>query len=347
MRLILLAVVAACALVGLGLATASGLVRMAAAFGLAAGAVLALCPGYIGVLAGLGWGQPIRPEGPALHQVKAGTPTAGGLVILLGIFLGAGFLFTPAERPVALALGLALAGCAGLGFLDDHRKLTRGRNLGLRARDKLAGQVLVGLLLAVICYWIHGPSWPLWVPGAGLIQVPAPAGALLVVLVMVSVTNAVNLTDGLDGLAAGASALALAAYAVIGVWQSRPEVAVFAAAGAGACLGFLRENRHPARIFMGDVGSLGLGGLLAGLAAVTATQLLLPLLGGIFAIEAISVILQVAYFKRTGGKRLFRMSPLHHHFEQLGWPETRVTVRFWAAEALLAAAALGCYRIWA
>jgi len=220
---------------------------------------------------------------------------------------------------------VVLAGAA-LGMVDDLNKVLKKRNLGLRARDKLAVQGLVGLGLGA---WMVATRPD---PGVVLPFVGFVAGGWLVWLVAVGVTasamNSVNLTDGLDGLAAGSCAVALLAYAVVAGASGHPDLAVAAAGLAGACLGFLWHNGYPARVFMGDTGSLGLGGALAAMALLTRTEFLLVLIGGVFVAEAGSVILQVAWFKSTGGRRLFRMSPLHHHFELGGLHEVQVTIRF-------------------
>ena len=248
----------------------------------------------------LKYGQSIREEGPASHQKKSGTPTMGGVMIVLGVTLAA-LLFAPLTATTLLALFIFL-GHFALGFADDYIKVVKKRNLGLRAYQKLAGQILV-----------------------------------LIVFVLVGTSNAVNLTDGLDGLAAGTVAVAALFYAAL-TYGTDGGLTVFSTAIIGACIGFLWYNHHPARIFMGDTGSLALGGALAAVAILSRTELLLPVVGFVFFCEALSVILQVVSFQ-TRGKRIFRMSPIHHHFELGGWSETRVVYTFWvvgAAAALLA-----------
>ncbi len=296
-------------------------------------AVVAM-PAYLGWARTRGWGQVIRTEGPAEHHLKAGTPTMGGLV-LLAAGLAAGLWWPTPSWDVLVFRMVVLVGAA-LGMVDDLNKVLKNRNLGLRARDKLAAQGLLGLGLGA---WLVAtrPN-----PGVVLPLVGFVAGAWLVWAVAVAVTasamNAVNLTDGLDGLAAGTCAVALLAYAAVAATSGHPDLAVSASGLAGACLGFLWYNSFPARVFMGDTGSLGLGGALAALALLTRTEFLLVLIGGIFVAEAGSVILQVAWFKSTGGRRFFRMSPLHHHFELGGLHEVQVTTRFVLVGLVLALA---------
>lgn len=307
--------------------------REAAAAGLMGlGLAVAAMPAYLLWAKTLGWGQVIRQEGPQEHHSKAGTPTMGGLVLLASGLLASLWWREPSADLVAFRLVVIL--CALLGIVDDLKKVLRNRNLGLRARDKLAAQGLIGLALGGWLVWTQpnpGVVFPLlgFVGGAWLMW-------LFAILVTTSTVNAVNLTDGLDGLAGGTSAVALLAYVVVASASGHPGLAVAAAAMAGACLGFLWHNAFPARVFMGDTGSLGLGGAFAALALLTRTEFLLMVIGGVFVAEAVSVILQVAYFKKTGGKRIFRMSPLHHHFEMGGLHEVQVTARFVVVGAALA-----------
>ncbi|MBX6377924.1 MAG: phospho-N-acetylmuramoyl-pentapeptide-transferase, partial [Clostridia bacterium] len=282
-------------------------------------------------------GQAVRPEGPAAHLGKAGTPTMGGLSFVGGA-VAATLAWAPRTAGTLVLLATFVA-FAAIGFGADFIKVIRRRPLGLRAREKLAGQVAAGLLLA------GGALAAL--PAANLLSVPFLAELWLlrpvlfvpfVVFVAVATANAVNLADGLDGLVAGATAIAAGAFAWMAAAADGPgaaEAACFAAALVGGCLGFLPYNRHPARMFMGDTGALALGGGLAAVAAWLRAELFLPLIGGLYVLEALSVMVQVVSF-RLLGRRLLRMSPLHHHFELVGWSEPTVVRRFWAAALFFA-----------
>lgn len=304
---------------------------------LAASLVTAAAPRLIPELHKLKFGQSIREEGPKSHQAKSGTPTMGGIMIILSI-AAAVLVICPLTLEVALALGIML-GHFLLGFLDDYIKVVKKQNLGLRAKQKLLGQIIIAVLTA--CY--AGLPTDLWVPFAGNIDLGAGFYALLL-FVVVGTSNAVNLTDGLDGLAAGTVTAASLAYMLICLWLGRLELAVFCAAMAGACLGFLKYNRHPARIFMGDTGSLALGGALAAVGILTHTEVLLAVIGIVFVCEAMSVIIQVVSFK-TRGRRVFLMSPVHHHFELKGWSENKVVRNFWLAGVAGGLAGLLLFRI--
>lgn len=301
--------------------------------------VIALIAGpvFIPVLRRLKFGQSIRQEGPERHYAKAGTPTMGGVIILLGLIISA-VLFAGNSTEVWLALFITI-GHGLIGFLDDFIKVVLKRSLGLKARQKLAGQIIMAVALAYIGSVYFGRGTDLWIPLVGVNVDFGPLYYVLIFFVLVGTTNAVNLTDGLDGLAAGTTVVAALAYAAIAASFGKPDLAVFSVALAGACLGFLKYNSYPARIFMGDTGSLALGGALASVAVLTKTELLLVIVGGVFVVEALSVIIQVISFKSTG-KRVFRMSPIHHHFELGGWSETRVVTVFWLAGAFCGAAAL-------
>jgi len=303
-------------------------------------------PFLIPVLRILKFGQNIREEGPQRHLAKAGTPTIGGLIFLCGIVVA---VLVMAERPYSLGiislLGLTLA--FGLvGFIDDFLKILHKKNLGLKAKQKLAAQFLIALVFAFVAVKLLGRGTIIGIPFShqtfdlGVWYYP------LLALVVVSATNTVNLTDGLDGLAAGCVAVSAIGYILIsllavntGVLQglavNSGDLTVFAAALVGGCLGFLRFNYYPARVFMGDCGSLALGGALAGLAILTCSELVLIILGGVYVMEALSVLIQVISFQ-TRGKRIFRMSPLHHHFELGGWSEVKVVIVFWTMSALFA-----------
>jgi len=309
---------------------------------LRAGAVsFAICavltPVLIPILRRLRYGQRIRPQGPERHRAKAGTPTMGGMAIVLAALPAATALGGLGARSVAALI--VTAGYAALGFADDYLKVAARRPLGLRARYKLAVQLLLGLGLAFAALGPLGGSASVAVPFSGLEIDLGAAYPLFALLVLVGSTNAVNLTDGLDGLAAGLSTIGLGAYALLAWSLGMNALAAFAAAFAGASAGFLLYNRHPARVFMGDTGSLALGAALASVAVLSGTELWLVVIGGVFVVETLSVIVQVAWFQMTG-RRIFRMSPIHHHFELSGWSEPRVVLAFWAAGLALAAAAL-------
>lgn len=285
---------------------------------------------FLPLLHRLKYGQSIREEGPASHQQKSGTPTMGGVMIVLAV-TAATLLFAPLTVTTLLALFIFL-GHFLLGFADDYIKVVKKRNLGLRAYQKLLGQLGIALVTILIGRHFLGHDTSVWVPVLGTSLDIGAWYYVLVVFVLVGTSNAVNLTDGLDGLAAGTVAVAALFYAIL-LYGTDSSLMAFSAAIIGACVGFLWYNHHPARIFMGDTGSLALGGALAGIAILSRTEALLPIVGIIFVCEALSVILQVASFK-TRGKRIFRMSPIHHHFELGGWRETRVVYTFWGVGAL-------------
>ncbi|WP_199619000.1 phospho-N-acetylmuramoyl-pentapeptide-transferase [Paenibacillus alkalitolerans] len=296
-----------------------------------------LGPLFIPILRWMKFGQQIRREGPQGHQKKAGTPTMGGIIILVALTLA--FMRFSMRSPEFYVLLVACLGFGLVGFLDDYIKIAFKRSLGLTARQKLFGQLLIAAVVCVLLY-MHGHNTDLHIPGTGL---AIPLGLFyypFIVLFMLGMSNAVNFTDGLDGLLSGTSAVAFGALAVIAMIHTEHESAFFSAAMIGAVLGFLVFNAHPAKVFMGDTGSLGIGGGIAAVAILTKTELLLLVIGGIFVIEVLSVIIQVVSFK-TRGKRVFKMSPIHHHFELVGWSEWRVVITFWLAGLLLAG--LGIY----
>lgn len=301
----------------------------------AAGIVMA--PLFIRFLRQLDLGQQIREDGPRKHLEKAGTPTMGG-VIFLAAFLPAVLIFAPQTIPLYLAVLMTL-GNGMVGFVDDYLKVVRKRSLGLKARSKLLGQFL---LVAVFYFaWQRlGGSTALEIPFVGItVELGQGGYFLFLVLFFIGTTNAVNLTDGIDGLAAGTAILAFLAYTILAGAQESTSVAQFGAAMIGAVFAFLIYNLHPARVFMGDVGSLALGGALATMAVLTKTELYLVIIGGVFVLETLSVIIQVIFFKLTG-KRVFRMSPLHHHYELGGHGEWRVVTGFWAVGFLFAVVGL-------
>ncbi len=296
-------------------------------------------PVLIPYLHKLKFGQSIRECGPASHMKKSGTPTMGGLMMLAALVLALCWgKFTP---HVLMALVLTL-GHAVIGFLDDYIKVVMKRNLGLTAKQKF---LLQFILAGAYVYFAetHLQNTTLWVP---LLNVTFDFGwayYALAFILLVGTTNAVNLTDGLDGLVSFVSVPVTLAFAFIAYMQGMLDVSGFALGLTGACLGFLLFNRHPAQVFMGDTGSLALGGGVAALALLTHTELLLVIIGGIYVAEATSVIIQVAYFRLTGGKRFFRMAPLHHHFELGGWKEVKVVECFTIVSFLLSAVGLGLW----
>ncbi len=289
--------------------------------------VLILGPILIPLLHRLKFGQSIRAEGPKSHQVKSGTPTMGGIFLIAGVVI-ATVLRAELTAEILLALFI-LVGHFVLGFLDDYIKVVKKRNLGLKARQKLLGQILISVVTIFIATEELGISTTIWLPIVDEINLGA-FYYVLVLFVIVGASNAVNLTDGLDGLASGTMAIASSCYVVICLITGHYELAIFCAAIVGACVGFLRFNFHPAKIFMGDTGSLALGGAFAAMGILTHTEVLLAVVGFVFVCEALSVIIQVTYFKATGGGRIFRMSPIHHHFELGGWKELKVVFVFWS-----------------
>ena len=304
---------------------------------IAAGFVLLTGPFFIPELHKLKFGQSIREEGPKSHQAKSGTPTMGGIMIILGITLGT-VAAAPLNTEILLALFIML-GHFVLGFLDDYIKVVKKRNLGLKAKQKMLGQIIIAVVTMIIGTRSLGIDTTVWVP---IINESINIGAgyyLLLLFVLVGTSNAVNLTDGLDGLASGTVAIAASAYAVVCVNMGHSDLAIFCVAIVAACVAFLRFNAHPAKVFMGDTGSLALGGALAAVGILTHTEVLLAIIGFVFVCEALSVIIQVISFKTTG-KRVFRMSPIHHHFEIGGWSEWKVVFVFWLAGLLASVVAL-------
>ena len=321
-----------------------------------------LTPLLIRILRARKVGQQIRDDGPFEHPhaTKAGTPTMGGLAIIAGAVGGYLFAHIRTEQLKFARTGMTLlfliVGLAVVGFLDDWLGVRRHRNMGFRKRGKVGGQVLVASGFALIALTWVNVSTNLSFTRALDLELGTWVWFGLAVVVIMSTANAVNITDGLDGLAAGSATLVFAAFMIICFWQFRHtdvygpvpnaagfiDLAVVAAAMAGACAGFLWWNAAPARIFMGDTGSLAIGGAMAGLALLTNTVLLLPILGGLYVIETLSVIAQIISF-RIFHFRVLRMAPLHHHFEVKGWPETTVIVRFWILAGVCVAVALGLF----
>jgi len=324
----------------------------------------------IRVLVAKGYGQLIRDDGPTTHHTKRGTPTMGGLVIIVSVVLAyalAKLITQDLPSWSGLLLLLLLVGLGTVGFLDDYIKIAKQRSLGLRSKAKMAGQTIVAVTFGALA--LTRPDARGETPASTAISftrdmerwtLPAFLVVILFLVMIAGSSNAVNLTDGLDGLATGASTMVFGAYTLVNIWQNNQscvispgakcyevrdplDLAVIAAALTGACFGFLWWNASPAKIFMGDTGSLALGGALAGLAILTRTEFLLAILGGLFVIQTLSVMLQVGYFKVSGGKRIFRMAPLHHHFELKGWDEITVVIRFWIITGLSVAAGLGIF----
>ena len=326
-------------------------------------------PVAIRVFTRRGYGQEIREDGPKSHLVKRGTPTMGGMVIVLATVVAyflAKLVTLKAPTPSALLVLLLMAGMGTVGFVDDYIKIRNRRSLGLRAKAKLIGQWTVTIAFALLA--LHFRNAMGLTPASDRISFLHDIGWLSlgpVVFVLWSYlltagwSNAVNLTDGQDGLASGACAMAFAAYVVIGVWQygqscgASPskgcyevrdplDLAIVAASLMGACFGFLWWNAAPAKIYMGDTGSLGLGGAFAGLSICTRTEALAAVIGGLFLMELFSVIIQVGSFKLRKGKRVFKIAPIHHHFE-LDWPEVNVTIRFWIISGLCVMTGIGLF----
>ncbi len=326
-------------------------------------------PLAIRLLVKRGYGQLIRDDGPTTHQTKRGTPTMGGGVIIIATVLG--YLVAhlvlrdKSFTPSALLVLFLMVGLGLVGFVDDFIKVSKQRSLGLRAKAKLAGQSTVAIAFAMLAmhYKDDRGVAPASTDISFIRDTAFGLGAIGFVawayIMIAGTSNGVNLTDGLDGLATGTSVMVFGAYVLIGVWQSGNtcgvavtpqcyevadalDLAIVAAAAMGACFGFLWWNASPAKIFMGDTGSLALGGALAGLAITTRTELLLVLLGGLFVLITFSVIIQVGFFKLTK-RRVFRMAPLQHHFELAGWNEVTIVIRFWIIAGLFVAAGLGVF----
>lgn len=325
---------------------------------------------FIVFLAKRGYGQFIRDDGPQSHAAKKGTPTMGGAVIILAVVIAyfLAHLITWTHVTVSALLVLWLfAGLGFIGFLDDWTKISKQRSLGLRPKGKLVGQAFVAITFAVGSMFFHdphgvAPASPAisFLRDISWLHLPLWLGIIWVILLIAGSSNAVNLTDGLDGLAPGAATMVFAAYTLLSLWQFNQwcsaeatarcytvrdpyDLAVVALALTGACFGFLWWNAKPAKIFLGDTGSLAIGGAVAGLAVLSRTEILLVIIGGLFVIETLSVMIQVSVFKITHGKRVFKMAPLHHHFELKGWAEITVVIRFWIICGLMVAAGLGIF----
>jgi len=320
-----------------------------------------------------GFGQEIRVDGPQHHITKKGTPTMGGAVIVLATVVGyfGAYLFLIGEGRGPTASGLLLiyllVGLGVVGFLDDYISIRNQRNLGLNKTAKLVGQLVVGISFAILALQFRNSNG--LTPGSTVLSfvrdiAPLTLGTVgfvaFALLLISAFSNAVNFTDGLDGLASGASVLVFGSYLIVSFWQfghdcarlqeagcysvrDALDITLIAAAAMGACIGFLWWNASPARIIMGDTGSLSLGGLMAGMAIFTRTELLLVVLGGLFVVVAMSVTIQILVFRLGGGRRVFRMAPIHHHFELAGWTENTVVVRFWIVTGMAVAFGLGLF----
>ncbi len=323
----------------------------------------------IRVLAGRGYGQIIRDDGPSSHHIKRGTPTMGGIIFILAATLGyfVAHLVTGTSVTVSALIVMGLVVCLGfIGFLDDWLKVSRQNSRGLPGRYKLLGQAIFAALFGYLgLQFVDSDSLtPISEYLSGVRETSIYLGPVIViiwiVIMVMSASNGVNLSDGLDGLATGASIMTFLAFVLIGVWEFGQscalndvpgcyavrdplDLAVLAAAFAGGCTGFLWWNTAPAKIFMGDTGSLALGGAIAGLAATLRVELLLIPLGGLFVIITMSVLIQTVYFKISGGKRVFKMAPLHHHFELIGWEQITIVIRFWIIAGLCVSAGLGLF----
>lgn len=336
-----------------------------------------LTPLFVRLFQRLQWGQFIREDGPRTHFSKRGTPTMGGLVFIPGSvisYFAAKAIMGHPPTPSAMLVIFMMVGLGVIGFIDDYLKTHKQQSLGLGGWSKIVGQILVAIPFALLSLQFADKAGVTPAStqislfrdlGFDLMAFGAIVGLILfvlwVVIIALSASNAVNVTDGLDGLASGASILAIGSFVIIGFWQFNQscltdalepgcyvvrdpiDLAVVAAAIVGGLIGFLWWNTNPAKIYMGDTGSLGIGGALAALAILSRTELLLIIVGGLFVIEAGSVIVQRAYFKITGGKRIFLMSPIHHHFELKGWAEVTVVVRFWIIAGIFAVAAVGLF----
>lgn len=316
-----------------------------------------------------GYGQIIRNDGPSSHHTKRGTPTMGGIILIAATICGYLFAHALTANPLTmsaiLVLGLVIA-LGALGFIDDWLKVSRQKSLGLTGKQKLLGQAAVAAVFALLGVRFADLTslTPISLYLSGVRESALYLGPIIavvwVVLMVMSASNGVNLADGLDGLATGAAVMVFLAFILIGVWEFGQgcaiglspgcyqvrdplDLAVLAAAFAGSCTGFLWWNASPAKIFMGDTGSLALGGALAGLAATLRVELLLIPLGGLFVIITMSVVIQTLYFKLSGGKRVFKMAPLQHHFELSGWGEVTIVIRFWIIAGLCVALGLGLF----
>lgn len=312
---------------------------------------MVLMPAWIKFLKSSHIGQQVRADGPESHLVKQGTPTMGGVIMLVSVILAALVVGHPTPETFALLVATVLTGC--LGLIDDAEKVVKERSLGLTPKAKLVGQFIIATVFGLVAVNVMGIAPTVEIPFVytfdlgvltthfGAVEVPW-LYILFVDILLMGMCNAVNLTDGLDGLAAGTVMIVMIVMAAIAYRSDMLDSAIFAAALAGACVGFLWFNSFPADIFMGDTGSLALGMALGCLAVFTKSEFIVLVIGGLFVAEALSVMIQVFYYKKTH-KRIFLMAPLHHHFEKKGWSETKVVVRFWIVSGVLAALGFAVY----
>ena len=312
---------------------------------------MVLMPAWIKFLKSSHIGQQVRADGPESHLVKQGTPTMGGVIMLVSVILTALVVGHPTPETFALLIATVLTGC--LGLIDDAEKVVKERSLGLTPKAKLVGQFIIATVFGLVAVNVMGIAPTVEIPFVytfdlgvltthfGSVEVPW-LYILFVDILLMGMCNAVNLTDGLDGLAAGTVMIVMIVMAAIAYRSDMLDSAIFAAALAGACVGFLWFNSFPADIFMGDTGSLALGMALGCLAVFTKSEFIVLIIGGLFMAEALSVMIQVFYYKKTH-KRIFLMAPLHHHFEKKGWSETKVVVRFWIVSGVLAALGFAVY----
>ena len=295
--------------------------------------VVILGPIFIPMLAKFKFGQTVRDDGPQTHLQKNGTPTMGGVIMIIAILITG---LTRAKIDKDLLVGLiCITGFGFVGFLDDFIKIKMKRSLGLKAYQKIILQFALALFVSYYQYSASPSATQIMIPFTDYIINLGPLYVPIMMFVIIGTVNAVNLTDGLDGLASGITLIVSIFFMLLAISVGNSDVAILAAATGGACLGFLGFNSYPAKVFMGDTGSMALGGAVVSFAVLTNSVLLIPIVGGIYFVEAISVIIQVASFKLTG-KRVFKMAPIHHHFEQCGWPETRVVFVFWITTVVLA-----------
>ena len=295
--------------------------------------VVILGPIFIPMLTKFKFGQTVRDDGPLTHLQKNGTPTMGGVIMIIAILITG---LTRAKIDKDLLVGLiCITGFGLVGFLDDFIKIKMKRSLGLKAYQKIILQFALALFVSYYQYSASPSATQMMVPFTDIVINLGPLYVPIMMFVIIGTVNAVNLTDGLDGLASGVTLIVSIFFMMLAISVGNSDVGILAAATGGACLGFLGFNSYPAKVFMGDTGSMALGGAVVAFAVLTNSVLLIPIVGGIYFAEAISVIIQVASFKLTG-KRVFKMAPIHHHFEQCGWPETRVVFVFWITTVVLA-----------
>ena len=294
--------------------------------------VVILGPIFIPMLAKFKFGQTVRDDGPQTHLQKNGTPTMGGVIMIIAILI-TGLTRAKVDRDLIVGL-ICITGFGFVGFLDDFIKIKMKRSLGLKAYQKIILQFALAFFVAYYQYTASPSATQMMVPFTDYVINLGPLYVPIMMFIIIGTVNAVNLTDGLDGLASGVTLVVSIFFMMLAMSVGNSDVAILAAATVGACLGFLGFNSYPAKVFMGDTGSMALGGAVVAFAVLTNSVLLIPIVGGIYFAETVSVIIQVISFKLTG-KRVFKMAPIHHHFEQCGWPETRVVFIFWITTVVL------------